>query len=322
MRKLVCCLALLTFASSAWAQRPAPGRSNGRELAAQQIRYDRHPVAGGVQVDSAWVEPDGTPRSLVFRLPQPAMTDEARALVPPDAQRQRGAGLAAAEAEAQRVPQGVSLRVIPQPSGMKVAASGPAGIDLGEPINRVSQAYQQAVDRAIQSSGYVRRSEHLIEPDYVSLVARQTALLRNTGQDMARALSGLTPRDRVAVLLGFVQSVPYSTLHARDASALRTPAGVLAEDRGDCDEKSMTLATLLAITDPALSSVLVFDDVHAFMGISLPVQPGDIAVNVGGRSYVMLEPVGPGWFPVGHLSGMSQGILRKPNVRAVVVTGQ
>ncbi len=321
MRKLAFCLALMLLVSQAWAQRPAPGRSNVRELAARQVRYERYPVAGGVQVESAWVEPDGTQRSLSFRLAQPAMTDDSRAIVPPNAQRQRDAGLAAAEAEARRVPPGVRLEVIPQPHGMKVAASGPAGLDLGGPIERVSQAYQAAVDRAIAGSGYVRRGESLIEPDYLGLVARQSGLLRGTGQDVARALAGLAPRDRVAVLLGFVQSVPYTTLHARDASALRTPAGVLAEDRGDCDEKSVTLATLLSITDPGLSSVLVFDDVHAFMGVSLPVQDGDVAVKVGGQRYVMLEPVGPGWFPVGRLSGMSLTILRKPNVRAIVVTG-
>jgi hypothetical protein len=53
--------------------------------------------------------------------------------------------------------------------------------------------------------------------------------------------------------------------------------------------------------------------------VSLPAQPGDAAVKVGGQSYVLLEPVGPGWFPVGRLSGMSQAILRKPNLRALVM---
>ena len=313
MRKLVCCLALLL------ASGPAIGQSGLREVAAHQLRYERMPMSGGMRIEAGWIEPDGALRGLSFRLPQLALSDAARAIVPPDAARQQMAGLAAAEEQARHVPPGVSLRVIPQPGGMNLAASAPSGFDLSEPINRASRAYQAAVDRTIHDSGYVKRSETMIEPDYQGLLHRQQALLAATGQDIGGALAGLTPRDRVALLLGFVQSVPYSTLHARDASALRTPSGVLTEDLGDCDEKSVTLATLLSITDPTLSSVLLFDDAHAFMGVSLPAQPGDAAVKVGGQSYVLLEPVGPGWFPVGRLSGMSQAILRKPNLRALVM---
>ena len=90
---------------------------------------------------------------------------------------------------------------------------------------------------------------------------------------------------------------------------MRTPSGVLADNRGDCDAKSVTLATLLATIAPELATVLVYGDNHAFLGVSLPVMPGDIAFNVSGRSYVALEPVGPGWFPAGQISPMSQGIL-------------
>lgn len=322
MRKRVCCLALSLMSglmSGLIAAGPAWAQSGMREVAAHQLRYERVPDAGGVRIDAGWIEPEGAQRALSFHVPRPALEDQARAISPPSAARQQAAGLAAAEEQARHLPPGVSLRIIPQPGGMQVAANAPGGVDLEAPLDRVSRAYKAGVDRAILDSGYVKHGEALIEPDYRGLLLRQRALLLGAGQEIGRALAGLTPRERVALLLGFLQSVPYSTLHARDASALRTPSGVLVEDRGDCDEKSVTMATLLSITDPALSSVLLFDDAHAFMGVSLPPQPGDVAVKVDGRSYVLLEPVGPGWFPVGRLSAMSLAILRKPDVRALVV---
>jgi hypothetical protein len=171
-------------------------------------------------------------------------------------------------------------------------------------------AYRAAADQAVHDAEFRFRTANVIEPDFQRLVFEQQALLAETIRDIASQTAHYTPRQRVQVLISFLQSLPYQTLSNRANAPVRTPAGVLADDKGDCDAKSITLATLLSATDPSLHSALIYDDAHAFLAINLPVEPGDIALTLGGITYVALEPVGPGWFPVGQISPMSQAILR------------
>jgi hypothetical protein len=293
--------------------------AHARDLKPDQLGYVRHAYAAGVTVQADWVEPDGTPRQLSFRLPAAALAEPALRLVPPSQEQVQSLGLAAATAEAARAPQGVRLQLRPVPGGVDVKASGPAGANIAAPLQRVMQEYRRAADQAVSESGYRFRTPILIEPDYRRLVAAQSVLLADTARDIARQTASLGPRERLQFLVSFLQSVPYLTLQTRGVTALRTPAGVLADDLGDCDAKSVTLATLLAVTNPDLATVLIYDDAHAFLGVALPPQPGDVSFRAGGNIYVAIEPVGPGWFPVGTLDEQSRRILQSGTAHVVAL---
>jgi hypothetical protein len=281
----------------------------GHSLAPEQIVYAGQGSAQGVAMHAEWSEPDGTMRRLDFDLPAAALAPSTRRIVPPSREEAQRIGFAAAQAEALRAPAGIRIDVQPVEDGVKANASGPVGVDMNGPLHRVMAAYDIATQQAILDAGYRPLRPGWFEPDWPRLVREQAALLGGTARDIDAQLAGLTPRDKVQFLNSFMQSIPYETLNTRGRSPMRTPAGVLADNRGDCDAKSIALATLLATIAPELSTVLVYGDNHAFLGVSLPAMPGDTAFSVGGRSYVALEPVGPGWFPAGTLSPMSQAIL-------------
>ena len=291
----------------------------GREMKPDQTVYATTQDGSGEAVHAEWVEPDGTQRQLDFHLPAQSLAPQTRRITPPSPVEVQHVGMQAAQAEADRTPAGVHIQLRPLPNGVDARANGPAGADLSGSMQRVMAAYRVAANTAVLDAGFRFRTPTLAEPDFPRLVREHGALLRGAAAEIARQTASLPPRARVQLLISFLQSLPYETLVHRGETAMRTPSGVLADDRGDCDAKSVTLAALLTVVAPELGTALIYDEEHAFLGATLPPQPGDAAFSVGGRTYVALEPVGPGWFPVGQISPKSQSILRSGTAHTAVL---
>jgi len=300
MKRNAASLALLLLAAPVLA----------REMKPDQTVYATTQDGSGEAVHAEWVEPDGTQRQLDFHLPAQSLIPQSRRITPPSPAEVQRLGMLAAQAEADRAPAGVHIQLRPIANGVDARGTGPAGADLSGPMRRVMAAYSAAANTAVLDAGFRFRTPTLAEPDFPRLVREHGAMLRGTAAEIARQTASLPPRERVQFLISFLQSLPYETLVHRGESAIRTPSGVLADDRGDCDAKSVTLAALLSLVMPELNTALIYDDEHAFLGASLPPQPGDAGFSASGRSYVALEPVGPGWFPVGKISPKSESILR------------
>ena len=137
-RKILAVLALL-IAPAALA----------RDLAPVQTHYAVLPEPGGAEVQSDWTEPDGTVRHMDFHLPATALPQAVRRVTPPSPAEVQRLGLVAAQQAAQTAPPQVKLVITPVKDGIDVRASGPAGVDLSAPIQRVMAAYRAAADRAV-----------------------------------------------------------------------------------------------------------------------------------------------------------------------------
>jgi hypothetical protein len=87
----------------------------------------------------------------------------------------------------------------------------------------------------------------------------------------------------------FIQSIPYSTSTTTDAG-FQTPIGMFAQNRGDCDTKSVALAAILR--GYGINSVMVTMPEHMFMGVEIPASPGDHTFVYRGRRFVSVEPTG------------------------------
>jgi hypothetical protein len=76
---------------------------------------------------------------------------------------------------------------------------------------------------------------------------------------------------------------------------------MLAENRGDCDTKSVAFAALAHLLFPKVPSALVLVPEHALLALGLAPEPGDRVVRLQGRDWVLTEPVGPDTPPVGQI---------------------
>lgn len=110
-------------------------------------------------------------------------------------------------------------------------------------------------------------------------------------------------------VLAFVQNIPYSPLESRISSSgagFNPPAKIIWENQGDCDSKMTLTATLLRALMPRIDMAMIFIDQHAFIGIAIPPQAGEITVEDQGITYVLAEPTGPALYPLGSLAPESE----------------
>lgn len=156
---------------------------------------------------------------------------------------------------------------------------------------------------ALSLHGVRLESRHL-GSDHAWLIRTSVPVL----QDVARAAIRSFPRienqgDRardVVALVSLVQCVPYVSVQNRpgwENYGLHTPGRTLLEG-GDCDSKSLLLATLLRAVRPDLPVVLIEDmqrgtsvqpEPHMLIGLGIPARPCDRTVLHGGRRYVLVE---------------------------------
>ncbi len=154
--------------------------------------------------------------------------------------------------------------------------------------------------------GLVLVHGHDILPDYGRAALHFVPGL----QPLANALAALVPhgsdRDTVGLALAFIQNIPYDHAVATGyGSAFQVPPVLLVQNKGVCDSKSVAMASLVATLLPRVPMVIVIVrgfPGHAFLGVGLPVQPGERILHRDGRDYVLMEPVGPALMPIGRVS--------------------
>ena len=141
-----------------------------------------------------------------------------------------------------------------------------------------------------------------ILPNYARIAERALPGLAPLARALSAQVRGLSTRDGLTRVLGFIQTIPYDPLadRAKDPGLL-PPLVMLAENRGDCDTKSVAFAALAHLLYPKVPSALILVPEHALLALGLDTKPGDRVVRFRGRDWVLVEPVGPDTPPVGQI---------------------
>ena len=100
----------------------------------------------------------------------------------------------------------------------------------------------------------------------------------------------LEQHDFDETVVRLVQQIPYDFIperyHDRPTHDLFPPKLTLYEQYGDCDSKSLLLATLLTYKHPVL---LLFGQRHALVAIPGKLRPGDHGFRLAGREWLLCE---------------------------------
>jgi hypothetical protein len=191
---------------------------------------------------------------------------------------------------------------------------------------------QTALDQAYQTIAQLEKDfmqEHLasnfytqfvsydnnlaIKPDHVrfaqtavtDLSVLKDLILDNVSDQNVRIISDY--------VLGFVQSIPYSTLESRVTSTgagFNPPLQILWQNQGDCDSKVTLTAAIFRALMPRMKMLLVFIDNHALLAINTPSKGGELTITRDGLDYILAEPTGPAMMRVGELSASAQFAIR------------
>lgn len=218
------------------------------------------------------------------------------------------------EAKAQQVVPGVKVTITPVPAGIQYRAVGE------KPKAEVAMQQVRELEKDVRAAYlserlYTFARENVLMPDHGRIASLYAPKMAGLGKALLSQLRvGATARDVMDVGIGFFQTIPYDTLKDRytsNGAGFETPLRMLAENRGDCDSKSVAYLALLRYYYPTLPLLMVYTPYHAFVGIGLPPQQNDATVEIEGIKYILAEPVGPTQVPVGKIAPESMAELQK-----------
>ncbi len=138
-------------------------------------------------------------------------------------------------------------------------------------------------------------NEGELPPNYYSFMLSEhdRPLMHSLAQEFSRY--ALTEKDRIALALAFVQSLPY----AYDADSkgkdeyVRYPVETLVDGCGDCEDKVALLVALLYEMD--IDFVLLVLPEHMALGVHCDEVEADRYLLFQGKRYYYLETTMPNW---------------------------
>ncbi|MBI3922438.1 MAG: hypothetical protein HY318_13535 [Armatimonadetes bacterium] len=181
---------------------------------------------------------------------------------------------------------------------------------------------RQEHEANIQRSGFVRQGEALL-PNFPRLRQLNAPRVQKLAQQLNTLAqkSKLGERGTAELMLSFVQEIKYRVppkeRRGLYTGGLLTPVEVLAEGYGDCDSKSLLLATLLSAGTP-LKVVLLTGCEHMIVGMEGNPRAGENAVTFQGRTYLLCEASSGVWEP-GHVDKKILDELRTRKYKVIVL---
>ncbi|MFT5812626.1 MAG: hypothetical protein ACI9VT_000362 [Psychroserpens sp.] len=285
---------------------------------AKQLDFNKQTTDEYVQFSYRWLDQAQQPQSLSFALEKVKIFDRFRNFKSYKA-------IHAKKYIDQKIRQNLTQNPI---DDVKVKFIGRGG-NLQMELKNKNQA---ALDQAYQTIAQLEKNfmqEHLasnfytqfvsydnnlaIKPDHVLFAQTSVTDLAVLKDLILDNVSGQNVRIVSDYVLGFVQSIPYSTLESRVTSTgagFNPPLQIFWQNQGDCDSKVALTAAIFRVLMPQMKMLLVFIDNHALLAINTPREGGELTITHDGLDYILAEPTGPAMMRVGQLFASSKFAIR------------
>jgi len=177
----------------------------------------------------------------------------------------------------------------------------------------MNQSQEKALDQYLKDNYYSHFRSYLgqkaIKPDHLRYISENTAALLPIAQAVYDKLpTNSETRAYVNLVLSWVQSIPYNELKNRltsNGAGYLPPLSVVANNQGDCDSKTVLMASLVRSLLPDVKMTMVFLPNHALLGIVLPFRTHEQTLDIDGIDYLLMEPTGPAKIPLGEIANQS-----------------
>jgi len=177
----------------------------------------------------------------------------------------------------------------------------------------MSQSQDKALDQYLKDNYYSHFRSHLgqeaVKPDHLRYIVENTAALLPIAQAVYDKLpSNSETRAYVNLVLSWVQSIPYNELKNRvtsNGAGYLPPLSVVVNNQGDCDSKTVLMASLIRSLIPDVKMAMVYLPNHALLGIVLPFRTNEQTLEIDGMDYLLMEPTGPAKIPLGEIANRS-----------------
>lgn len=284
------------------------------KLQAEQLTFSKKTVEQGYSFHYQWLDHASAKQEISFVLSQEGLFERFRDFKTYQNSYAQKTILRRIKKHMQKNPiTGVQIIYRQQHDKFSVEAKG---LDR----KKVAKAYQEIVKaEELVTSTYFKQVYYQpftnheqvsgVKVDHVSIANNSVIDLKPLKPIILDKVSIQNIRKATNYVLGFVQSIPYSTLESRLTSSgagFSPPLRVLWENQGDCDSKMTLTAALLRALMPRIEMALLYIDGHAFIGINIPAEAGEITIEHEQINYLLAEPTGPALLPLGKLAAESE----------------
>ena len=281
---------------------------------AEQLAFSKHKQSSTLDFSYQWQDSFQQTQSLAFNLPlnQPGQQSHKR-FVANSAQQYVYIELNKAARQIDPKEARITIKRRTQ-NNIEVQVNSRSEQMLKKWQAAMQQSEKDAFNRYLHDNYYSRFTSYLgqeaIKPDHIRYISENKLPLLPVAQAIYDTLPVNTEsRAYVNLLLSWVQSIPYNALENRltsNGAGYLPPLGVITNNQGDCDSKSVLMASLIRSLLPDVPMVMIYLPQHALLGISMPFRTNEPTFEFEGISYLLMEPTGPAVMPLGQIAAKSQ----------------
>ena len=283
-------------------------------LPAKQVSYAKQAQDKQYVFSYRWLDHQNKPQDIRFNLSKAALFERFRMLKSYKSEFAQKSILRAIRKQLQQQPlKGAQVYFQQRNGKITIEVKGLDENDVSLAYQKIKVLEQQATDKYFKKNYYQLFTNHDeqtgVKVNHIDIANSSVADFKSLKNIILAKVSIKNIRKVSNYVLGFVQSIPYSTLESRissSGSGFNPPAKLIWENQGDCDSKMALTATLLRALMPRIDMAMFYIDQHAFIGIAIPAQAGEMMVEHQGVKYVLAEPTGPALYPLGTLAPESE----------------
>jgi len=281
---------------------------------AQQVSFSKELKSDHYVFKYQWLDHDKQAQSMNFSLTKPALFERFRILKAYQSKFANKSIMRAVKKQLREQPLKGAQAIFQKKNGeMVIQIKGLKDEDIALAHQKVKKIKLDAITQYYKKNYY----QSFITHDQQRGVKVNHVNIANDSVADFKALKPII-MDKVAIedirkasnfVLSFVQSIPYSTLESRITSSgagFNPPAKLLWENQGDCDSKMVLTTTILRALMPRINMAMIYIDQHAFIGIDVPAQAGEVTIEHQGVTYLLGEPTGPALYRLGKLAPESE----------------
>ncbi len=188
--------------------------------------------------------------------------------------------------------------------------------DIFEKYKTAGQAtYEEKVREYFMARGFRSVDKNTVMVDIPLLIRRNMKRMNGAAYAIQKVAQqqGYDSEDTIGMAIAMIQTavayrIPPPEERGRHIGGVHTPPQALIDGWGDCDTKSAALASILA-NWRGIRGVGVSLPRHYLIGLARIPRQGDVFLEFNGVQYVLIEPAGPAWLPIGSVSEGTQAML-------------
>ncbi len=180
----------------------------------------------------------------------------------------------------------------------------------------LDKQYDADLKAYLGSQGFRIDKGNVVSVDMPALVRKNASYVKPIAMEFDKFATSRRYKSNeiIGAVLSFVQTAmryrqPDPVYKGKHTGGLLLPLTAVVMGWGDCDTKSGLMASILSNWGQ-MRMVGVGVPGHYLMGVLQIPEKGDVFVQYGGLQYVLVEPAGPAWFPVGQVADTTMTLLK------------